>query len=187
MSFCKEWLDKHLDALGDVIVRQIADYNFQVGLAAWIEQDFATAFESFEISAKSHPIAQYHMGCMLFSGRGTSKDYVRALNFFKASAICVPQSIYSLASIYREGAIGIPQDKQEALQWLNIIATEDQETAAIERDALEKTLSDEQILSAQQSAQEWLKQYPLWNQWIIWTTAVDSDLSWKNTDNSRGL
>ncbi|WP_054649675.1 tetratricopeptide repeat protein [Salidesulfovibrio brasiliensis] len=168
-------LETNLKVLGEVIVQQIADYNYKEGISAWLSQDYATAYELFKESAKTHPIAQYHMGCMLYCGQGTSKDYLRAVTLFEKAATQVPQAIYALSKIYLYGSVGVVRDKQKALKWLNIIATEDQEYAAVLRDTVEQTLNHDQILKAQRASKEWIKENPSWNQWIILTTTESDD------------
>lgn len=141
--------------------------QFQSAMRAWIEQDYVTAFNQFVEVAENNPIAMYHAGCMLFTGKGVSKDYILGFETLKASAGCIPQAVTSIAQIYSEGYPGIPADKKSALKWFNIAAVEDQEFSAPRRDDLELELTDDDILSAQEEAKEWIRKHPEWNAWMV--------------------
>ncbi|AMK12802.1 tetratricopeptide repeat protein [Pseudodesulfovibrio indicus] len=140
--------------------------QFQSAMKAMIEQDYVSAFNLHIQVVKNNPIAMYHVGCMLFTGRGVAKDYMLGFETIKAASACIPQALISIAQIYSIGYPGIPPNKKSALKWFTISTVVDQEFSALRRDKIEHELTDDEILDAQKEAKEWIETHPEWNTWI---------------------
>jgi TPR repeat protein len=139
------------------------------GVEALIDRDFVEAYTQFELISSKCAISLYHMACMTYKGQGTPKNFLKAVELFKITAPYIPNSIYNLAQIYKNGTPGIPVDEVQALAWMSIIAIEDDEFAKEELSLLEESVSHEIITTAQKAAHEWIAQNPNWNKNIFYT------------------
>lgn len=107
-----------LDGLGDLYL-----------LNQGVQKDFKKAFKhfqnSFELSNKLEKNssfylneAAYKLGMMHFNGYGTSRDFEKAIFYFKiAGELGQPKAMEKLSEIYEFG-IGTGKDQKEALYWL---------------------------------------------------------------------
>ena len=171
----ESWKDKFIRILNGVIETNKRTWNehtkpswqFQDGVNALLDRDYATAFEYFTLVSDKNPIAMFHIGCMLLKGKGTVKDYEMGIETLKTTASCIPNAIVALGQIYERGLPGVAKDKQEALKWYTIAAVEDDEFSANKRDEIEKELPRESIRAAQTKAKQWVETNPEWNEWIL--------------------
>ena len=78
------------------------------------------AFKLFSpLAEQGIPYAQYIIGMMHGSGRGTAQDYVKAIEWYrKAAEQGNADAQSSLGRILRYGKEGVPQDYVEAAPWL---------------------------------------------------------------------
>ena len=61
--------------------------NFQRGLNAYKQWDYATALREFEpLARQGHAGAQQKMGLLYFNGQGVAQNYETALRWFKLAA-----------------------------------------------------------------------------------------------------
>lgn len=95
--------------------------------------------------------AQLSLGGMYANGRGVAKDDAEAAKWWrKAADQGRAQAQYNLGGMYNKGE-GVPKDFTEAYAWFNLAATP---LAQKLRDVLEKSLTPEQKVRAQQRSTE---------------------------------
>ena len=95
-----------------------ANDNFDKGLAAYNQKDYAIAFTFWEPLAKSgNKVAQYNLGIMYDNGQGVTQDYQQAVAWYrKAAKQGYASAQYNLGVRYYNGQ-GVTQDYQQALVW----------------------------------------------------------------------
>jgi uncharacterized protein len=107
--------------IGSVGVSWSAD--FQKGLTAYDNGDYATALREWEPLAKQgHAKAQGFLGAMYHRGMGVLQDYKAAAKWFRLAAEqwnAIAQ--YNLGNTHRKGQ-GVPQNYKTAVKWYRLAA-----------------------------------------------------------------
>ena len=112
-GFCAAALVAGLALLG---LPAAADY--EDGVNAAFEGDFATAFREFSISAEEGlDLAQYNLGILYFTGQGVDQDFKAAFRWTEAAALQGHVGAQlNLGSLYYFGN-GVRQDGDKAVEW----------------------------------------------------------------------
>lgn len=94
----------------------LADY--EAGLTAVQNGDFATAFREFTAAAEAGlDLAQYNLGVLYYTGQGVAQDYQQAFVWTnKAAEQGHMRAQFNLATLYFSG-IGVEQDHATAFSW----------------------------------------------------------------------
>lgn len=110
----------------------------------------ATNVKSLHKAASDgHPAAMIRLGQILAAGENHPRDPRQAAKWMQlAAATGSPQAMYELARYYRDG-IGLAADPVRAYVWFSRAATARQADAALERDKLVRTMSEEKLNEAQ--------------------------------------
>jgi len=113
------WIAVVLTAIGLVP----ANAGYLDGLEAYKRGDYTTAIEEWSLSARRGDFrAQYGVGIMQLYGRGTDRDPISAVGYFReASALGYPEARYALGVMYQDGT-GVTQDLAEAARLYEIAA-----------------------------------------------------------------
>lgn len=92
--------------------------DFEDGVAAYGNRDYATAISRFEAAAEQgSDRAQYALGAMYHEGEGVPRNHETAVYWYtKAAQRGNVQAQYWLCIMYRE-AMGVPRDYAESLYW----------------------------------------------------------------------
>lgn len=116
--------------------------------------DLRNMFGLFKAQAeKGSASAQSILGSFYEKGTGVEKDYSEAVKWYrKAAEQNHPSAQSSLGSCYEKGQ-GVEKNYTEAYAWYNLASATFPETAR-ERDALEKTMSPQQVGDAQKRTRE---------------------------------
>ena len=95
-----------------------AEANFNAGVAAYKQGDYATVVRELRPLAKQGDAnAQYKLGFMYDKGLGVPQDYARAVEWYrKAAEQGVAGAQYNLGVMYYNGQ-GVPQDYAKAVEW----------------------------------------------------------------------
>ena len=93
----------------------VANTSLNAGVDCYEQQDYDCALSNWLISAKQGDAwAQYNLGILYSSGKGTKQDYSTAAYWFKKSADQgEPHAQNNLAFLYSYGQ-GVPQNKRLA-------------------------------------------------------------------------
>jgi len=96
--------------------------------------------------------AQYELGNVLRDGAGAVQDYERAAQWLTlAASNGHPGAQYALGEMYHSG-VGVPADNLKAYVWFNLAAAQDVPGATVQRDALLRSLTPDQVLQGQAEA-----------------------------------
>lgn len=99
------------------------------------------------------PAAQYNLGASYRAGRGVSQDPAEAVAWFRKAAYQGhARAQHTLARMYASGE-GVARDDAVACAWLELAAPA-MPQAALDLDALKKTLSAEAVAESGQRAQD---------------------------------
>ena len=95
-----------------------AEADFNAGVAAYKQGDYATALREWHPLAKQgNAKAQSNLGVMYNKGQGVTQDYAEAAKWYrKAAEQGYADAQYNLGFMYDEG-LGVPQDDDEAVRW----------------------------------------------------------------------
>jgi len=97
--------------------------DFEDGVAAYEQKDYATALAKFRSSAQQGVAdAQYNLALMFDDGKGVAQDYKEAVRWYLLAAkqgVAVAQ--YNLALMFEDGK-GVVQDYKEAVRWYQLAA-----------------------------------------------------------------
>ncbi|MCU0940680.1 MAG: sel1 repeat family protein, partial [Burkholderiaceae bacterium] len=120
------------------------------------EPDPALALKWIQRAAdQGYADAQYALGAVHHAGRGALQSFPVAVKWFELAAQQNhADAQYSLGVMYRTGQ-GVPVDKSKAYIWFNLSAAQGHPRAREARDSLLTSLSPDQVLAAQRTAQEW--------------------------------
>ncbi len=101
-----------------VVFSGAARPDFQAGLGAYRQGDYATALREWQpVAEQGDANAQYNMGLLYALGQGVPQDFKRAAEWYeKAAQQGVAAAQYNLGVIYANGQ-GVPQNVTEARQW----------------------------------------------------------------------
>ena len=129
--------------------------DFDKGLAAYKNGDFATALRQFRpLAEDGHARAQHHLGFMYAKGEGVPQDDKTAVKWYTLAA----EQGYAgaqtnLGLMYYTGR-GVLQDYVYAHMWLHIAATSGYKKASQFRDIAAKKLTSAEIAKAEKLASE---------------------------------
>jgi len=105
---------------------------------------------------KGNADAQYQLGLLYLAGKGTLQDFSEASKWFiLAAEQNHPLAQYELGLLYQFGQ-GIEPDNEKSYMWFNLAAAAGVEQAIGARDKTMRSLSRDQLASAQKAAREWL-------------------------------
>ena len=129
--------------------------DFQKGLTAYYNKDYATALREWKPLAKQgDAIAQSNLGVMYYKGQGVPQDYKTALKWYRLSAKQGnADAQYNLGFMYRLGQGVIPDDIY-AHMWWDIAASSGDKDAVKKRDSFAKRMTPTQLETAQKLARE---------------------------------
>ena len=98
-----------------LLLTTLAYADFQAGLAAYDQGDYATALRELRpLAERGNAGTQRVLGVMYGKGRGIPQDYAEALQWYrKAAEQGDAHAQYNLGSMYRDGQ-GVPQDYVQA-------------------------------------------------------------------------
>jgi TPR repeat protein len=127
-----------------------------------VTQDYAEAKRLFEIAAaKSHAPSMNNLGMIYAEGDGVPKDQGKAVKWFQlATEHGDAHAMAALGTRCLDGD-GVPKDPVQAYVWFSLAVkrypdTEPKREAAIKaRDAIEKTLTEEDRQKAAKVIEEW--------------------------------
>jgi TPR repeat protein len=95
-----------------LIVLIPAHADFQAGLAAYDQGDYATALKGFlPLSQQGDVKAQFNMGILYEKGQGVPQDFQEAFRWYYLAA-----AQFNLGFLYATG-VGVPQNYTEAGRW----------------------------------------------------------------------
>lgn len=101
--------------------------------------------------------AQYQLGILYLTGRGTLQDFSEASKWFELAAEQNhPLAQYELGLLHQIGQ-GVEMDYEKSYMWFNLAAAAGVEQAVRARDKAMRALSRAQLSSAQQASREWLR------------------------------
>ena len=101
----------------------VAAQSFDKGLAAYRNEDYATAFKEWKpLAEQGNASAQVNLGIMYEFGRGVPEDHKEAFKWYKLAAEQgYAEGQFYLARRYDQGE-GVLQDYKEALKWRRLAA-----------------------------------------------------------------
>ena len=101
----------------------VAAQDYDKGLAAYINEDYATAFKEWKpLAEQGLAIAQLNLGIMYSNGQGVLQDYKEAVKWYKLAAEQGEAKAQSnLGNRYYYGE-GVLQDYKEAAKWYKLAA-----------------------------------------------------------------
>jgi TPR repeat protein len=109
-----------------------------------------------EKAIKGSADAQYQLGSLYLTGKGTLQDFEEAAKWFTSAAEqnhALAQ--YELGLLYHNG-LGVNPDNEKSYVWLNLAAAAGIEQAVAARDKIMRSLTAKQLAQAQKTAREWL-------------------------------
>ena len=133
----------------------LVGYSYYQGFL--VKQDYKKAFLLIKAVADAqYDEAQYVLADFYINGFGAPKSYARAVEYLeKAAAQGNSAAIMKLAGILEEGEI-YPKDTKRAYVLYNTAATLGEDSADGKRDEIEKSLSLNDLLAAQQEAEKYV-------------------------------
>jgi hypothetical protein len=132
--------------------------DIQASEDAYEAGDYEAAFILIKLLAEQgDPWAQYKIGQMYDEGKGVTQDYKEAVKWYRLAAEQGDTSAqYNLGNRYVKGQ-GVIKDIVISHMWFNISASNGHEDAKTNRDIVEKLMTSEQIIKAQELARECIK------------------------------
>ncbi|MGV7230061.1 MAG: tetratricopeptide repeat protein, partial [Nitrospirales bacterium] len=101
-----------------LIVPIPAHADFQAGLAAYDQGDYATALSEFLPLAQQGDVkAQFNMGILYEKGQGVPQDFQEAFRWYYLAAAQGDASTQNVLGMLYEYGQGVPQDYPQALYW----------------------------------------------------------------------
>jgi len=96
----------------------LASADFQAGLDAYNQGDYATALKEWQpLAEQGDAVAQYNLGFMYDNGQGVPQDYGEAARWYRLAAEQGKASAqHNLGLLYYRGQ-GVPQDYTQARDW----------------------------------------------------------------------
>ncbi len=112
-----------LSALLAAFFVSAARADFDVGLAAYEEGDYAAALRAWRPLANEGDLdAQFYLGEMHLQGKGVPRDFKQAADWLgKAAEAGHPRAQGTLGGLYAVG-LGVPQDFGMAYFWMIVAA-----------------------------------------------------------------
>ena len=101
----------------------LAHADFQAGLAAYDQGDYATALKEFLPLAEQGNIkAQFNMGILYEKGQGVPQNFQEAFRWYYLAAEQGDASTQNVLGMLYEYGQGVPQDYPQALYWYSLAA-----------------------------------------------------------------
>jgi len=106
--------------------------DFQAGLAAYNQGDYATALKEWQsLAEQGDAPAQFNLGVLYEKGQGVPQGYGAAVRWYRLAAKQGhAHAQFNLGSMYRLGQ-GVLQDYGEAARWYRLAADQSVATAQI--------------------------------------------------------
>jgi len=106
--------------------------DFQAGLAAYNQGDYATALKEWQpLAEQGDATAQFNLGVLYEKGQGVPQGYGAAVRWYRLAAKQGhAHAQFNLGSMYRLGQ-GVLQDYGEAARWYRLAADQSVATAQI--------------------------------------------------------
>ncbi|MAF96509.1 MAG: hypothetical protein CMM60_12240 [Rhodospirillaceae bacterium] len=122
---------------------------------------FKPAFEAAKKDAEQgKPFAQFNLGLMYYKGRGTARDYTKAVHWWRRAAEQdFAEALNNLGMMYGNGQ-GVAQDDVQAHKWFDLAASRHPPGRKLrnserDRDFLARKMTSAQIAEARRLAREW--------------------------------
>ena len=121
-----------------------------------VSRDPVQAAAWFKKAAEQgHPDAQFNLGIIYLKGEGVAPNLTESVVWLKKAADQGEATAqFNLGMLYSSGR-GVPKDPVEAYKWADLAASAGEPNALKLREALHKTLSANQIATAQLKEREW--------------------------------
>lgn len=122
--------------------------------------DYAQAVKLYRpLAEKGNAEAQYVLGMMYRAGRGVERDNNEAKKWYQLAAEQgQPMAQFYLGWIYARGGKSVPKDYVKAYMWISIaianVSGEARKEFIVDRDALAKSMTSEQVDQAQKLAKK---------------------------------
>jgi TPR repeat protein len=144
------WLQKAADQ-GNIDARvSLADAYYN---GRGVKQDFKKSFALYSQAAQNHSYAAYMLGIQCMDGSGVDKDVAAGFSWLLRSAgLNFDEAQLGVARSYAAG-IGVAKDDVAAEVWFQIYQLNGHPEALPDREALEKTLTPEQLADAKAQTQ----------------------------------
>ena len=109
-----------------LLLSGVASAGLVEGIAAFENNDFATALQEFKtLAAQKDAGAQFNLGVMYANGQGVSQDYKEAVKWYRlAAAQGYASAQFNLGVSYAKGQ-GVSQDYKEAVKWYRLAAAQE--------------------------------------------------------------
>ena len=123
---------------------------------AYDRKDYETAYKLIApLAEQGHAKAQFNVGVMYGKGQGVPQDYQEAAKWYRLSAEQGDASAqHNLGVMYQKGE-GVSQDYALAHMWFNLSGSNGIKVAIEVRKLLEKEMTKQQIVQAQELARNW--------------------------------
>ncbi len=125
-----------------------------------IKRDYVKALKYYRLAAKqNHPQAQFALARMYHHGQGTLQNYQQAVKYYKLAAHQGNvQAQNQLGTLYANGK-AIAQNNVFAHMWLNLATAAGDENAVKARNEIAKIMTIDEIITAQNLAQQCLESH----------------------------
>jgi TPR repeat protein len=130
--------------------------DFAAGVAAYKQQDYATALKEWQPLADSGSYdAQYNIALLYLDGKGVARNYDEALKWLERAANQGQlEAQHDLGASYAKGEI-VKKDYVQAYKWLSLCAAKGNAGCVTQRDLVEKKLKPSKLAAAQKLAADW--------------------------------
>ena len=128
--------------------------------AAYDKGNFEDAFKQFlSMAEEGNALAMSSTGVMYDMGKGTQKDYAKAIEWYKKSAEAGNQfGQFNLGTMYYSGT-GVEKDMISACKWFALSTRQGNGQARIHMHICEKYLNDTQRAESNRLADEFMAQH----------------------------
>ena len=129
--------------------------NFQAGVAARLQQDYAKALKHWRpIAKQGYAGAQFNLGNMHRLGLGVTKDHKEAVRWYRKAAMQGDANVQSLLGHMYAVGRGVMHDDIMAYVWFNVAAMNKDDDAIENRDHVSKRLSESDLKKAQKLSKD---------------------------------
>ncbi len=124
--------------------------------------DNKEAVNLFKMSAEQGQAnAQSNLGLMYYNGQGVNQDFKEAVKWYRMSAEQGHANAQNkLGKMYAKGK-GVTQDYVQALMWFYLATVKGNKDAARNKAIAEKSMTSNDISTAQKLAKEWVEKKPI--------------------------
>lgn len=130
--------------------------DYQKGVEASLQRDFATAYQHWEpLAQQGDASSQFQLGWLYIEGNGVPQNLEQGIDWYTRSA----QQGYAFAQtalgrIYEKGR-GVQQNLPMAFMWYSIAASTWDKTAAQDRDRIAAHMTRAQLSEGRQLLSNW--------------------------------